>query len=61
MNEQTNHPTTGGQYVRDPETDELTKVSGPELPAPDTSALTETETPSAVEQAERGKKGRTNG
>lgn len=61
MSEPTKQPITGGQYIRNPDTDELTKVSGPEEPAVETPAPTETETPSADEQAERGKKGRTNG
>lgn len=55
-----NQPTSGGQYVRDPETGELTKVTGApaEAPAAASETETETETPKSVEKAAPVKRGR---
>lgn len=51
-----NQPTSGGQYVRDPKTGELTKVTGAPAEAP--AAASETETLKSVEKAAPVKRGR---
>lgn len=51
-----NQPTTGGQYVRDPKTGDLSKVTEA-LPEPPVAAP-ETETPQTVEKAASVKRGR---
>ncbi|MDQ1185411.1 hypothetical protein [Agrobacterium larrymoorei] len=48
-----NQPTSGGQYVRDPETGALTKVTEAPTQEPATTTNTETETP--VVKAASGK------
>ena len=51
-----NQPTSGGQYVRDPETGKLTKVT--DAPAEAPVAASEPETPQTVEKAAPVKRGR---